>query len=118
VASARFTLIQNGEVYTPRPIGRQSILIDGGVIARIGPVDVAAVDRVGLGLELIDATGCLVFPGFVDPHEHLIGGGGESGFASRLPEVQVDQLVESGITTVVGCLGTDTSTRHLTTLFA
>ena len=31
----------------------------------------------------IDAGGCYVVPGFIDPHEHLLGGSGESGFASQ-----------------------------------
>jgi len=111
-----FTLIENGELYAPEPLGRQSILIAGSEIVRIGQVEAQALDRLGLAYEVIDATSCLVIPGLVDPHEHLIGAGGEQGFGSRMPEVLVRDLVQAGITTVIGCLGTDTVTRTLAAL--
>jgi beta-aspartyl-dipeptidase (metallo-type) len=66
----------------------------------------------------IDALGCLILPGLVDPHEHTIGAGGEQGYASRTTEVTADELLACGITTSIGCLGTDVTTRHLTTLLA
>ena len=43
-------------------------------------------------------------PGFVDGHVHLIGGGGEGGFVTRTPEVDIANLVRNGITTVAGLL--------------
>jgi beta-aspartyl-dipeptidase (metallo-type) len=67
----------------------------------------------GEGIEVYDAAGCFVVPGFIDQHVHLIGGGGEGGFATRTPEVMLSQLTTAGITTVVGTLGTDSVTRHL-----
>jgi beta-aspartyl-dipeptidase (metallo-type) len=69
-------------------------------------------------LREIDASGCLILPGLVDPHEHTIGAGGEQGYASRTTEVTADELLACGITTSIGCLGTDVTTRHLTTLLA
>jgi beta-aspartyl-dipeptidase (metallo-type) len=69
-----------------------------------------------LPLETIDATGCIVVPGFVDPHAHLIGAGGEQGVSSRMPEVPFDELALGGVTTVVGCLGTDAIGRSLDAL--
>jgi hypothetical protein len=54
-----------------------------------------------------------VVPGLIDPHEHLLGAGGEEGFGSREPEVAFEEVVRAGITTVVGCLGTDTTTRPI-----
>jgi len=59
-----------------------------------------------------------VLPGIIDQHVHLIGGGGESGFSSRTPEVQVSKLVKAGITSVLGLLGTDSATRHVESLYA
>lgn len=83
---------------------------------RVGPAAAEAITGAGFEIDHLDATGCYVVPGFVDPHQHLIGAGGEDGFASRTPEVQISELITSGITTVVGCLGTDSISRHLTSL--
>ena len=113
-----FTLIENGEVYAPEPLGVQSVLLVGGRVARVGPVDPEALAALGLPTATVDAAGCLVLPGFVDPHQHLLGAGGEQGVASRMPEVPLADIVRAGITTVVGCLGTDTTTRHLAALLA
>jgi len=115
---AVFTLIEHGDVYTPAPNGVQSILVCQDTIARIGSVDAAALTALGLPYDRIDARGCIITPGFIDPHQHLIGAAGEAGFASRLPEVALPDIVSAGITTVVGCLGTDTVTRHLSSLLA
>ncbi|MBV5348308.1 beta-aspartyl-peptidase, partial [bacterium] len=41
------------------------------------------------------------------------GAGGEGGPATRTPEIQLSQLLEAGVTTVVGCLGTDGLTRSV-----
>jgi beta-aspartyl-dipeptidase (metallo-type) len=60
----------------------------------------------------------LLIPGLIDGHEHLIGAGGEEGFTSRLPEIPLEKIICAGITTVVGLLGTDTSTRTLQCLHA
>jgi beta-aspartyl-dipeptidase (metallo-type) len=111
-----FTLIQGGEVYAPEPLGVRSVLLVDGKIGRIGEVDQTAIERTGLPVEVIDARGCVVTPGLIDPHEHLAGGGGEQGFGTREPEVSFEEIVRAGITTVVGLLGTDTTTRNLTTL--
>jgi beta-aspartyl-dipeptidase (metallo-type) len=107
------TLIRNGVLHTPAPAGVQSVLLVGEHVARLGEVDEAALAALGLPFEVVDVRGHLVLPGFVDPHEHLIGAGGEKGFATRMSEVSLEQLLLAGITTVVGCLGTDGTTRHL-----
>ena len=49
---------------------------------------------------------------------HIIGGGGEGGFRTRTPEISVISLVEAGITTVVGCIGTDGICRDMRSLIA
>jgi beta-aspartyl-dipeptidase (metallo-type) len=113
-----FTLIEHGEVYTPAVAGVQSILLAGKQIAKIGPVDAKKLAALDVACETIDATDCVVIPGLIDPHAHLIGAGGENGFASRMPEITFSQLVEAGVTTVVGLLGTDTTTRYLSCLHA
>ncbi|HKI06378.1 MAG TPA: beta-aspartyl-peptidase [Thermoanaerobaculia bacterium] len=113
------TLIENAEIYAPEPRGRQSILLIGDKIARIGEVDArVAASVLEMELEVIDAKGCVVTPGFIDPHSHLIGGSGEEGFASRSPALQLSEIVAWGITTVVGCLGVDATTRSPISLLA
>jgi beta-aspartyl-dipeptidase (metallo-type) len=110
------TLIRGGTVYAPEPIGVQSILLVEGKIGHIGEVDQQALELLPLPFKVIDASGLIVAPGFVDPHEHLIGAGGEDGFITRMPEVALRDIVCSGITTVIGCLGTDMTTRFQTAL--
>ena len=58
-------LIKNGTIV--RPTGRENadLLTEDGVIRRIAPGIEAEADRV------IDAAGCLIFPGFIDTHTHL-----------------------------------------------
>ena len=44
--------------------------------------------------------------------------GGEGGFHTRTPEASLGDLVRNGITTVVGCIGTDGVGRDMTALLA
>ena len=112
------TLIAGGEVYAPGPIGRRDILAAGGRIAGIGSIERKKLDELGVPYDFIDATGCVVTPGLIDPHQHLIGGSGEKGYHTQTPEIRVTELVAAGITTVVGCLGVDTTTRTMAALVA
>ncbi|HVE72297.1 MAG TPA: amidohydrolase family protein [Thermoanaerobaculia bacterium] len=106
-------VIENGDVHTPASRGRTTIVVAGGRIEKIGDVDASAFDP-----EVVDASGCLVVPGFIDPHIHLIGGSGEKGFASATPAIAANELFAAGTTTVAGLLGTDTTTKTLPSLLA
>lgn len=112
-----FTLIKNGDIYAPEHLGRKSILLNGSRIIKIGEIDEEQLRNL-FEVEIIDALDMIVSPGIIDPHVHLIGGGGEGGFATRTPELQLSNVVKAGVTTVVGCLGTDGTTRHMTSLLA
>lgn len=113
------TLIENGFIYTPEPLGVQSILFAGDRIEKIGEIDRRAIESAGLDLDVIDASDCLVIPGLIDPHEHLLGGSGENGgFSSQTPEIFLREIVIAGVTTVVGCLGVDTTTKTMPGLLA
>jgi beta-aspartyl-dipeptidase (metallo-type) len=113
-----FTLIKHGEVYAPESLGMPSILLANDKIVKIGQVDTDTLKALDIPFEVIDASGCIVTPGFIDPHQHIIGAGGEEGFASRMPEIPLSDEINAGITTVVGLLGTDTTTRHMKCLHA
>ena len=110
------TVLRNGSVYAPRPLGRQSVLLTDGKIARIGDVDVRAVEALGVDSDIVDVDGCIVAPGLIDPHIHLLGGSGEAGFSTQSPEFFVSEIVSSGITTVVGTLGVDTTMQNMSAL--
>ncbi|MCE0495189.1 beta-aspartyl-peptidase [Vibrio salinus] len=110
-----FTLLKNARLYAPESLGVADILIAGKKIAAIGKL----ADSVQLpDLSVTDLDGRIVTPGLIDQHVHLIGGGGEAGFSSRTPEIQVSTIVKHGVTSVLGLLGTDSDTRQPATLFA
>lgn len=106
-------LIKNADVYAPEPLGVQDILCCEGRISKIGAINAEDVRTVFEKVQVIDAQGAKIIPGLVDGHVHIGGGGGEGGFAYRVPPVQVSTLVSAGITTVVGLLGTDGFCRRL-----
>lgn len=55
-----FTLIENGDVYSPEPLGRVSVLLDDGTILKIGEVDASPLEKLGLPVEVIDASDSIV----------------------------------------------------------
>jgi beta-aspartyl-dipeptidase (metallo-type) len=101
-------LIQNAKVYSPEPLGRKDVLIGGNKILKVE-------DHIGLPagfeIEIIDASGMLLVPGLIDNHVHIAGAGGEGGPSTRTPELTLSRMFEGGVTTVIGCLGTDGFTR-------
>ena len=107
-------LIQNAHVYAPEDRGICDILVSGNQIVEVAP----RIDIRYAGLETIDASGKKAVPGFIDQHVHCTGGGGEGGFASRVPELQLSGAIRAGVTTLVGVLGTDSHTRSVKNLVA
>lgn len=105
-------LIKNAEVHSPVFLGIKDILIAGEkIIAVENEIDVRALKSIEI--ITIDGTGKRVIPGLIDAHVHVAGAGGEGGPATRTPEMQLSHMLDGGITTVVGCLGTDGFTRSL-----
>lgn len=108
-------LIKNIKVYAPEDLGIKDVFLAGGKICKIADtIDIPE----SLDAEIIDGSGMLLLPGFIDSHVHVLGGGGEGGFANRTPEATLSGLTKYGITTVVGCLGTDGIGRDIKSLIA
>lgn len=108
------SLILNAHVFAPDEQGLKQLVIAGEKIVWMGE-DVPAVPA---GTPSLDVQGRRVVPGFIDGHVHLTGGGGESGFASRVPPLGLSRYTRAGVTSVVGVLGTDDCTRHTRDLLA
>jgi len=107
-------LLKNAEVYTPKYIGKKDILIADKKIALIKD-SIEINDEIAT---IIDLKGKKILPGFIDSHVHICGGGGEGSFKSRTPEIQLTDMTMAGVTTVIGVLGTDGTTRTMTNLIA
>lgn len=109
-------LIRNANLYDPTPQGVLDLLIVGNKIAAVGTQMEAPI---GLGpIPELDVQGAIVAPGLIDYHTHFLGGGGGSGFASRVPSIPMTQFAQAGITTAVGCLGFDIVSRDPRALLA
>lgn len=111
------TLIKNIAVYAPEFLGVKDVLLADSAIESIEDQIQLGFSK-GVSITEIDGTGKILTPGFIDSHQHIIGGGGEGGFATRTPEVTLSDLTSCGITTVVGCIGTDGIAREITSLLA
>ena len=110
-------IIRNAQVYQPEYAGKKDLLILGDQIAALGE-NLQAEFNGAVSVTEIDGTGMVLTPGFIDSHEHIMGGGGEGGFSTRTPEAVLTDLTMNGITTVVGCIGTDGITRDMAALLA
>ncbi len=103
-------LLKNCDVYAPEKQGKKDILIAGKKIVAIAE---KIPEPAGIDIKVLDLNGLKVIPGLIDAHVHIAGAGGEGGPASRTPEMQLSHMLEAGVTTVIGCLGTDGMTRNL-----
>ncbi len=110
-----FTLLKNASIYSPDFLGKKDILFCFDKIAAIkSSIDVPALDEV----EVVDCSDKIILPGFIDLHVHITGGGGEGGFSTRTPSAKAEDILKTGITTVVGVLGADGVTRSVANLYA
>jgi len=108
-------LLANAQVFGPGDHGVRHLLVGSGRVLAIvnDPDDVSAP-----GLLVTDLNGKRLLPGFIDGHAHITGGGGESGFSSRVPPVPLSRFTSAGVTSVVGVLGTDDTTRDTRSVVA
>lgn len=110
------TILENVHVYTPENKGIKSVLIVGDRFE--GLYDELDFNSNIIKVNRVNCEGKFMFPGFIDNHVHILGGGGEGGFTTRTPEIKFTDLTKAGITTVVGCIGTDDVCRDMKTLIA
>jgi beta-aspartyl-dipeptidase (metallo-type) len=110
-------IIKNIKIYTPDYLGIKDVLILSGKIGAIeDKIDISI--NTSIPIEIIDGSDKILVPGFIDSHVHILGGGGEGGFKTRTPEINLTDITTAGVTTVVGCLGTDGIGRNLISLLA
>lgn len=108
-------LIKKVHIYAPEDQGTGDVLIGGGQILKIGE-ELPAEEA--YGVRVIDGGEKVLMPGLIDAHVHILGGGGEGGAKTRTPEIMLTDIITGGVTTVVGCLGTDGCTRTMSNLLA
>ncbi len=109
------TILTDADVHAPEAIGLRDIVVAGDrVLALLPPGSRPA----GVPVQVHALAGKRVVPGLIDCHVHVTGGGGESGPQSRVPPIFLGALTRAGVTTCVGLLGTDGTTRTVRSLVA
>ena len=109
-------VIKNIKVYSPKYLGVKDVVISSNKIE--GIYDNLNVPDNFINITIIDGTNKILFPGFIDNHVHINGAGGEGGFRMRTPELKLTDLTTAGVTTVIGCIGTDGVCRDMASLLA
>ncbi|MFQ5547942.1 MAG: beta-aspartyl-peptidase [Woeseia sp.] len=108
-------ILTNARAFAPEDLGVCHLSVGAGQVLSISRDREAASAPHAI---VTDIDGRRLIPGFVDGHAHVTGGGGESGFGSRVPPVPLSDLTRAGVTSVVGVLGTDDTTRDTRGLLA
>ena len=114
--TATLQLLHNADVHAPQALGIRHLLLGGGKLLWMGGALPAWPDA--LGVEHVDLEGRRLIPGLVDGHVHVSGGGGEAGFATRVPAPMLSRYTAVGVTTVIGLLGTDDASRSTAELLS
>ena len=91
-------VIRNGLIVTPHGVIGGGLAVRGEKILQVGADELLP----GASLE-IDAGGCYVLPGLIDPHIH-IGGPKEEGAIAEFRTESISAVV-SGVTTMMGFVG-------------
>lgn len=107
-------LIRQAAVYAPEYLGVRDVLVCGSVIEAVEE----QIEGELPFCKVIDGRGKKLTPGFIDPHVHITGGGGEGSFHTQVPPVKLSELLQGGVTSLVGLLGTDGISRNMESLLA
>ena len=108
-------LIKNADCYQPRHVGVTDLLLSPERILMMRP---GIQPAPGYDVEVVDCGARALCPALVDQHMHILGGGGETGPSSRIPEIMLSEILTAGIGTAVGLLGADGVTRSVSALLA
>ena len=126
-------IIKNVFVYREGDWKKSDILVEGNKIALVADSIRVNVDADGIAasgkegdddrapesfVEEIDGGGKKIIPGYIDQHVHILGGGGEGSFITQVPPLKLSDPPLAGVTTIVGLLGTDGTTRSVKNLVA
>lgn len=109
------TLIKQVDVYAPHALGIKDVLFCNNTLLAIEDHIDPPVSK---NLVVIEGKGKRLIPGLVDALVHISGGGGEGGFHTRTPQMDLTEATLAGVTTVIGALGTDDVSRTLEDLLA
>ncbi|HIM58694.1 MAG TPA: beta-aspartyl-peptidase [Gammaproteobacteria bacterium] len=108
--------LNNLHLFAPESLGLVNILVAAGKIVAISK-DKIQIDKKLLASDE-DFEGKRCIPGLIDGHAHITGGGGEAGFKTKVPPLPLSKFTQAGVTSVIGLLGTDDTTRNISSLVA
>ncbi len=112
------SIFKDGDVFIDGKFERTDVVVCHDQIEKIGKVHDSALRDSNLEIEVIDCQGHYIVPGLIDSQIHLAGGSGESGFLSQPPRILIEECIVGGITTTIGTIGTDTTTKTMSNLIA
>jgi len=109
-SSAPWLLVKGAHLYEPNDLGSCDLLAIGSQIAMIDSDIKCWSAENG---RVLNAEGLIMIPGLIDAHQHVLGGGGEGGPGTRQSEIRIEEIVQGGLTTVVGALGFDSTSKDV-----
>ena len=102
------TLFKNAQVYAPQYLGKKDILTGGKTILAIAD---HIEPPIGVEVQILIVPDYGLCPGLSTHMFILPVAAAKAARISRMPELQMSMMIEAGVTTVIGCLGTDGITR-------
>jgi beta-aspartyl-dipeptidase (metallo-type) len=112
----RTTLLHGGKVVGPDGLLPADVVLAGRDVVEVSPN--GATSSALREMASVDCTDHYVTAGLVDGHVHILGGGGGSGYGSRIPELPADAILRAGTTTCVGMPGVDIVSKPIETMLA
>lgn len=102
-------LLKNVRTFAPQDLGSVDIFVGYSKVLAVE----SSIGSMPIETKTFDLSNFILTPGLIDLHVHFAGAGGEGGPLFRAEPLSVSSLLESGITTAVGLLGTDSYARSV-----